>query len=184
MADVGATSVARVGNNNSLLSTDVFTRPPSSMSSCMLPDFSTNSQKTIERLDGSEAALGNQVGFSQVDINKLNKMYQCDITATTTTVATTTAATTAPATTTNGPATTISACTDSFPFCRRFRRFCGTQMGSVCRKTCNLCVECEDESRYESRCSNWASAGYCTGRYEGFMTENCKKSCGHCNLVG
>merc|ERR1719452_441432 len=48
MADVGATSVARVGNNNSLLSTDVFTRPPSSMSSCMLPDFSTNSPGPTE----------------------------------------------------------------------------------------------------------------------------------------
>ena len=29
-------------------------------------DFSKNGQKTIVRLDGSEAALGNKVGFSQV----------------------------------------------------------------------------------------------------------------------
>merc|ERR1719431_1209585 len=69
-------------------------------------DFSKNGQKTIVRLDGSEADLGNEVGFSQVDVNKLNKMYQCDTTATTTTVATTTAATTAPATT--APATTTN----------------------------------------------------------------------------
>ena len=29
-------------------------------------DFSKNGQKTIVRLDGSEADLGNEVGFSQV----------------------------------------------------------------------------------------------------------------------
>merc|ERR1739838_892839 len=63
-------------------------------------DFSKNGQKTIVRLDGSEAALGNEVGFSQVDINKMNKLYKCEGTATTTTGASTTAATTAPATTT------------------------------------------------------------------------------------
>jgi len=154
-------------------------------------DFSSNGQKTIERLDGSDDDLGNNEGFTQVDINKLNAMYQCDTTAATTTAApttaaTTTAATTAPATTTvttAGPTTTTSACTDSFSFCRRIRRFCDSypeEMGTACRKTCGICVSCDDESRYESRCPNWASAGYCTGQYEGFMTRNCKKSCGTC----
>merc|ERR1719339_930095 len=120
-------------------------------------------------------------------------MYQCDTTTTATTAATTTAATTAPATTTPatttvttaGPTTTTSACTDSFSFCRRIRRFCddddfAEEMGTACRKTCGICVSCDDESRYESRCPNWASAGYCTGQYEGFMTRYCKKSCGTC----
>jgi len=154
-------------------------------------DFSKNGQKTIVRLDGSNAALGNEVGFSQIDINKLNAMYQCTTattatTAATTTAATTTAATTAPATTavtTAGPTTTTGACTDSFSFCRRIRRFCDSypeEMGTVCRKTCKICVSCEDKSRFEDRCPAWASAGYCTGQYEGFMTRNCKKSCGTC----
>jgi len=145
-------------------------------------DFSKNGQKTIVRLDGSEAALGNKVGFSQVDMNKLNKLYKCEGTATTTTGASTTAATTAPATTTY-PATTTGACTDSLSFCRRIRRFCNShpeEMGTVCRKTCGLCVSCEDESAYESYCPAWANAGYCTGQYENFMTLNCKKSCGNC----
>merc|ERR1719446_1859301 len=69
-------------------------------------DFSKNGQKTIVRLDGSEAALGNNDGFSQVDINKMNAMYCSDATTTTaatTTAATTTAATTTAATTTAGP---------------------------------------------------------------------------------
>merc|ERR1719339_271893 len=72
-------------------------------------DFSSNGQKTIERLDGSDDDLGNNEGFTQVDINKLNAMYQCDTTTTATTAATTTAATTAPATTT--AATTTAATT-------------------------------------------------------------------------
>merc|ERR1719452_323841 len=102
--------------------------------------FSKNGQKTIERLDECDAPLGNEVGLSQIDINKLNKMYKCDTTTTattattttacTTTTATTTAATTTPATTTAatttaatttvttaGPTTTTSACTDSLTFC-------------------------------------------------------------------
>merc|ERR1739844_41295 len=128
-------------------------------------------------------------------------MYKCTTATTATTAATTTAATTAPATTapattapatttaatttvtTAGPTTTTGACTDSFSFCRRIRRFCDSypeEMGTVCRKTCKICVSCEDKSRFEDRCPAWASAGYCTGRYERFMTRNCKKSCGTC----
>ena len=34
-------------------------------------DFSKNGQKTIVRLDGSNAALGNEVGFSQVTQSNL-----------------------------------------------------------------------------------------------------------------
>merc|ERR1739838_1265814 len=107
------------------------------------------------------SCAGNKVGFSQVDMNKLNKLYKCEGTATTTT----------------------GACTNSLSFCRRIRRFCNShpeEMGIVCRKTCGMCVSCEDESAYESYCPYWANAGYCTGRYENFMTLNCKKSCGTC----
>merc|ERR1739844_699027 len=109
----------------------------------------------------------------------------------TTAPATTTSATTAPATTTAatttvttaGPTTTTGACTDSLSFCRRIRRFCDSypeEMGAVCRKTCKICVSCEDKRRFEDRYPAWASAGYCTGQYERFMTRNCKKSCDTC----
>jgi len=141
-------------------------------------DFSKNGQKTIVRLDGSDASLGNNDGFSQVDINKMNAMYCSDATTTTTTAATTTV-------TTAGPATTSGACTDSFTFCRRIRRFCemedyADEMAVACRKSCKICVSCEDKSKFEDRCPAWADAGYCTGRYERFMTRNCKKSCDLC----
>merc|ERR1719154_907151 len=108
----------------------------------------------------------------------MNAMYCSDATTTTTTAATTTV-------TTAGPATTSGACTDSFTFCRRIRRFCETEdyvdeMAVACRKSCKICVSCEDKSRFEDRCPAWADAGYCTGRYERFMTRNCKKSCDLC----
>jgi len=151
-------------------------------------DFSKNGQKTIVRLDGSEADLGNEEGFTQIDINKLNKMYQCDATTTGTTVATTTdpTATTATTTvTTAGPTTTTSACTDSYTFCRRIRRFCdmedyADEMAVACRKSCKICVSCDDKRRFEDSCPYWAEEGFCTGQYERFMTRNCKKSCGLC----
>merc|ERR1712002_712218 len=60
-------------------------------------DFSNNRQKVIEALDGT-SPLGNEVGFTDKDLQKINALYQCstttttvDPTATTTTAATTTA---------------------------------------------------------------------------------------------
>merc|ERR1739838_1271819 len=104
------------------------------------------------------SCAGNKVGFSQVDMNKLNKLYKCEGTATTTTGASTTAATTAPATTvtTAGPATTTGACTDSLSFCRRIRRFCDDEdhaedMAVACRKSCKICVNCDDKEKYEKK---------------------------------
>lgn len=37
---------------------------------------------------------------------------------------------------------------------------------------------CEDEHEY---CPQWAGAGYCTGRYETYMSKTCKYSCNKCN---
>merc|ERR1739838_872988 len=87
-------------------------------------------------------------------------------TAATITAATTTAATTTAATTTAGPVTTSGVCTDSFTFCRRIRRFCemedyADEMAVACRKSCKICVSCEDKSKFEDRCPAWADAGYC-----------------------
>jgi len=97
-------------------------------------DFSKNGKKTIERLDGSDAELGNEVGFTQIDVNKVNKMYPCDTTATTTT--------------TVGPTTTEASCVDkkkyearcpkwaSKGFCtRKYTKF----MKRSCKKSCGHC---------------------------------------------
>jgi len=96
--------------------------------------FSKNGQKTIERLDGSDAALSNTVGFSQVDVNKLNKLYSCSSTTTTTT------------TTTTAP-TTTTGCSDSVTYakyCPTWAKYhCESRyaafMAKNCAKSCNKC---------------------------------------------
>ena len=40
---------------------------------------------------------------------------------------------------------------------------------------------CEDK---KNDCARWASSGYCTGRYEHYMKNNCPKSCKHCGGEG
>jgi len=129
--------------------------------------FSKNGQNTIDRLDGSTAALGNRVGFSQVDVNKLNKLYSCSGTVTTTTTA---------------PTTTAS-CIDRYRSCSYWSRYYCTGrfeafMTRYCPRSCNKCG-CSDNARYATRCPYWARY-YCTGRYESFMTRYCAKSCNKC----
>jgi len=83
--------------------------------------FSKNGKNTIDRLDGSTAALGNTVGFSQVDINKLNKLYNnCDGTG----------------------------CSDSAKYARYCptwaKKYCQGRyanfMAKNCKKSCNQCA--------------------------------------------
>jgi len=38
--------------------------------------------------------------------------------------------------------------------------------------------QCADLSEH---CSSWKTSGYCTGKHEEYMSENCKKSCGTCD---
>jgi len=128
--------------------------------------FSKNGQKTIERLDGSSAALGNRVGFSQVDVNKLNKLYSCS-----------------GATTTTPAPTTTGSCIDRYSNCAYWARYYCTGryanfMARYCPKSCNKCG-CSDDARYASRCPYWARY-YCTGRYANFMARYCAKSCNKC----
>jgi len=144
--------------------------------------FSKNGQKTIERLDGSDAGLGNSDGFSQVDINKLNAMYQCDTTATT--AATTTAATTTAATTTADPSScsdVLSSCSywAKYDYCTYSRHY--SYMTENCQKTCNQCAgDCKDDTTYATRCPYWSKYYCTTGNYVGFMTKYCPKSCDVC----
>jgi len=110
-------------------------------------DFSKNGQKTIVRLDGSKADLGNEVGFSQIDINKLNAMYQCNTATTATTAATTTAVTTAPVTTVITTDDNKS-CKDKYEKrCPIFvnKGYCTDEkrkliMRRICKKSCGFCT--------------------------------------------
>jgi len=131
--------------------------------------FSKNGKNTIDRLDGSNAALSNTVGFSQVDINKLNKLYNCDGTATTTTT------TPAPTGCSDSAKYAASCPTWATQYCQyaKYANF----MATNCKKSCNQC--CSDSAEYADSCPAWAKQ-YCQGKYANFMAKNCKKSCNQC----
>jgi len=156
-------------------------------------DFSSNGQKTIQAKDGT-TPLGNSNGFTQTDINKLNKLYQCSATTSTTEASTT--ATGEPSTTTEEVTTTEEPCQDLFSTrrCGRLVSRLGCNNRRVlrnCALTCGACTagstttsetttqgDCVDT---DSRCARRARRGHCTsGRRQRWMAENCPESCDLC----
>jgi len=148
--------------------------------------FTKNGKNTLEAIDNPSRQLGQRNGFTQIDINKLNKMYQYN---SVTTQATTAAPTTAPS----------SGCSDIYytSYCPGWARagYCATDnqyhsfMKFFCRGSCDSeiksCSNCEDY--IESTCATYKSRGYCghslntsTGLY---MAGYCKKTCGDCKCT-
>jgi len=157
--------------------------------------FSSNGQKTVEALDGT-SPLGNSDGFTSIDINKVNKLYQCSTTGATTTAPTgetTAATTTTDATTTLFPETTTAgSCTDIFSNCGKLanRGLCSHRvhaafMMDACPESCDNCdgtgSECFDKY---PRCKGLARnrRDYCNddGIIGDWMHENCAGSCQLC----
>jgi len=149
-------------------------------------DFSTSygRLKTIEALDGT-SPLGNENGFTQIDINKLNKLYGCS----TTTAATTT--TTTDATTATTDVTTTAApdsCEDTFRQCSRWasRRWCTRRSTSIfmmdaCPDSCGFCDASACFDVHGRFCSRFARRGYCTdSRYQTWMEQFCASTCNVC----
>jgi len=143
-------------------------------------DFSSNGQKTIEALDGT-SPLGNEVGFTDKDLQKINALYQCSTTTTTVDPTATTVSTEATTTTTTDPD-----CQDNYSSCSRWadRGYCTRRryrrwMARNCAASCDTCDACFDNYR---RCRFWARRrNYCTqGAYINWMLENCPASCDQC----
>ena len=86
-------------------------------------------------------------------------------------------------------------CSDALPEykCQEFMR-AGNCVGGKhvttakwgCKKTCAFCqvvAVCENKYESDSMCDEWAELGYCEhDQYNGWMEENCIKSCGHCEV--
>jgi len=141
--------------------------------------FSTDrrNKKTIVAKDGT-SPLGNNVGFSQVDINKLNKLYQCDGGAGTTT-------TTAPATTPSASCTNMLGDGNCSRWARSSLQTCTNDkykyfMMDACAKACNFCG-CFD--KHPAVCDSWKNQGICrwSNIYGTWMKKYCPKSCGSCS---
>jgi len=134
-------------------------------------DFSTNYGvlKTIEALDGT-SPLGNNVGFTQIDINKINKLYSCSTTSTTTT-------TPPPATCENQMRGNCNAWGKSVCTNEKYKFF----MMDACADFCGYCPGRDCFDKHEVICKPWADAGVCTmSIYRAWMKEFCPKSCGAC----
>jgi len=143
-------------------------------------DFSKNGKNTIQAKDDPSRTLGNNNGLTQIDENKLNKMYQC---AKVTTSATTAGSTTAP-----------SGCTDIYftSQCPGWANagYCDASsqyhdfMKNFCRGSCNSeinsCSYCEDLD--ESTCSSYKD--YCGNKDPSllgiYVAGYCRKTCGDC----
>jgi len=119
--------------------------------------FSKNGQATIVKIQPGGCQLGQKEDFSDMDIRKLNTLYQC----------------------TGYPQV---GCSDQYSSCQAWAKnnYCSVSyvefMKKNCCESCRL-ASCKDES---TSCGYWASSGFCTGSYQVYMAENCKKSCGTC----
>lgn len=142
--------------------------------------------------------MGQRDGFSDYDLLKLNKLYECPNSlnaanrAPTTTVAPTTTAVVT---------TTAGICDNKKWQCFFWQRlnYCSSYadyMKEYCPKSCNLCPgtnldqpnrarnnffeqQCID---FDLRCDEWSIKGYCkTGYDSSVIQRTCPKSCGLCD---
>jgi len=120
--------------------------------------FSSNGQATIVKIQPGGCELGQKNDFSDMDIRKLNTLYQC----------------------TGYPQV---GCADQYSSCQAWANtynYCSVDYVEFMMKNCcESCrkANCKDDN---SNCDYWASSGFCKGSYEVYMAENCKKSCGTC----
>lgn len=162
--------------------------------------FSKNGQPTIEPLK-SGVTIGQRVGFSDTDLYKINKLYECpqlNNGMSGTRQSTTDAHVLAGKSTTSenhvevpetpsAPETTDSSCVDNRRDCEYLatRGHCSSAYSSYfmsrhCPRSCQLCASgsCEDS---RSWCTRWANNGLCdTFIFQDYMRSKCRRSCGLC----
>ncbi|KAK3083946.1 hypothetical protein FSP39_005797 [Pinctada imbricata] len=140
-------------------------------------DFTSNGGITVRTLDASfQNRIGNAPGLSFRDFKLANLMYNC-----------------------NSGCQTVQCPGEGFQAqdcqCRcptgnpnNPIQVCGsTTGGSTASPTTARPASTTTPTRgtcrdTRSRCSVWAEAGFCTGRFEVFMSRNCRLSCNQCNV--
>ncbi|EFX88792.1 hypothetical protein DAPPUDRAFT_311166 [Daphnia pulex] len=134
---------------------------------------------TITSNKNDDQQLGQRQGFSNSDVLKLNRLYQCETNSTWSTIPPL-------VTTTDSPlaenATVKSGCLDEHKYCNIWakRGECERNpwMMSHCRPSCNQCDgEC---ANLNDNCIRWAKGGECQ-KNEEYMKIYCRKSCLFCN---
>lgn len=143
--------------------------------------FSRNGRDTIQRIgnQGSSCQLGQRVGFSEMDVKKINTLYSCDG---------------YPQTTGDGgtakpkPTETIAtvkpdlSCQDTNKYCASWAAEgeCQKNSGWMLKNCPVACDECKNDcADHEIYCNEWKAQGECKKNPE-YMNIYCAKSCGKC----
>ncbi|XP_040568966.1 zinc metalloproteinase nas-6 [Lepeophtheirus salmonis] len=138
--------------------------------------FSKNHRSpTISQKYNSGCQLGQRKGFSQVDVQKINKLYQCD----TSTIGITALKPIKP---TSKPAKTKADCVDSNKYCPTWAKQGECEKNPAWMlKNCQIsCQECKNScADHNPSCQKWANSGECTKNSD-YMKLYCLKSCGIC----
>jgi len=138
--------------------------------------------KTIVAHDGT-TPLGQRNGFTQIDINKLNALYECQSGETDASTAATAATEPPTASSTESPACGDALGSDN---CARWSRLCNNWnfsnfMQAACAQTCNFCGPTACFDKHPRICGGWARRGICTlDRYRSWMEDQCAASCNAC----
>ncbi|KRY11918.1 Zinc metalloproteinase nas-4, partial [Trichinella patagoniensis] len=165
--------------------------------------FSRNGQRTIHALKPGGELMGQRRGFSESDLLKLNKLYDCDENWLTNSGSYTSARPRPSTTTTTLPVTTARPvvevnCDNKRWECYlwKWMNHCTSNpefMRKNCRKACNWCqgdpdpevksttppTHCED---LNGHCKKWSETGFCNRvGYLHFMAATCAKSCNKCS---
>eukprot|EP00112_Aurelia_sp_Birch-Aquarium-sp1_P014253 Seg3064.3 transcript_id=Seg3064.3/GoldUCD/mRNA.D3Y31 product="Zinc metalloproteinase nas-15" protein_id=Seg3064.3/GoldUCD/D3Y31 len=132
--------------------------------------FSKNKQATITSLSDPDEKLGQRKKFSKIDIQQLNKYYNC-----------------------KGKTSIIDPkkCVDKDEFCPSLKAYCHMAwVMADCVKTCTGCSGKEPSKKKpkgcadtSNECAAWKKQGYCKSKdmgYRNFMAAVCRKSCGLC----
>lgn len=118
--------------------------------------FSKNGQKTIKALKDGGTKMGQRDGFSSLDLQKLNKLYQCEATD---------GGTDGTDETDSGPAVVQTT-----------RRPVGPATRAPPPPSTPTC----ENSKWQ--CFFWSKLGYCRN-YRDYMRQYCPKSCDMCNEI-
>ncbi|CAD5214770.1 unnamed protein product [Bursaphelenchus okinawaensis] len=151
--------------------------------------FSKNGKTTVEPVLPTNQRIGQRVGFSQNDANKINKLYTCEPKTQSSSVA----FGGVPVSLSALPDNTIqAACNDHRRDCIFLaeRGHCTSSyaqffMSENCPRSCGQCVDnsvripvCQDTKPW---CERWAEGGMCQlFLFSGYMKSNCAKSCAQC----
>lgn len=143
--------------------------------------FSRNRQPTISKTSSRDKCeLGQRNGFSKIDLEKINRLYECEGTGNTG------GGGGGSVVTTETPVKPDMTCRDTHKYCADWAKAgeCKSNPAWMLKGCPVACDECENEcADHNSHCSSWKARGECK-KNAPYMNIYCAKSCEVCNTTG